>query len=95
MTRVGFTGTQSGCSETQAAALKALLAELVCGVLHHGDCIGADATAHQVARELGAQVELHPPRNASKRAGCAMLDGEVARPLDEYLARNRAIVDAT
>lgn len=93
--RVGFTGTQSGCQPEQAAALKALLAELGATHLHHGDCIGADADAHQAARQLGVAVELHPPRNDAKRARCAMLEGEVVRAVDEYLARNRAIVDAT
>lgn len=91
---VAFTGTQIGCTDAQVAALARTLVALGCGVLHHGDCIGADEVAHRVARAMGARIELHPPRNGSKRARCEMLRGEVVRPEGEYLARNRAIVDA-
>lgn len=95
MTRVGFTGTQVGCTDAQTAALARTLDGLGATVVAHGDCVGADETAHRIARAMGAAVELHPPRIATKRAFCEMLRGEVVRPAGEYLARNRAIVAAT
>lgn len=93
--RVGFTGTQVGCADVQVAALARTLDALGCKVLHHGDCIGADATAHHIARAMGARVELHPPRNGTKRAHCEMLPGETTHPAKEYIPRNHDIVDAT
>lgn len=95
MTRVGFTGTQVGCTDAQTAALARTLVSLGCTELAHGDCVGADETAHRVARAMGAAVEMHPPADPRKRAFCEMLRGEVVRPAGPYLVRNRAIVAAT
>ena len=110
MTRVGFTGTQVGCTDAQIAALTRTLVELRDDpplflrvdplgadefVLHHGSCVGADAEAHYVARVMGAAVEKHPPAITSKMARCGMLPGEVTHPAAGYLARNIAIVKAT
>jgi len=93
--RIGFTGTQIGCTDVQVAALARTLAALGCKVLHHGDCIGADEVAHRIARAMGARVELHPPRNGTKRARCEMLPGETTHPAKEYIPRNHDIVNAT
>ena len=60
--------------------------------LHHGDCIGSDAQAHKIARELGYRVVGHPPINSSKRAFC---DFDELREPREYLIRNHDIVDET
>jgi hypothetical protein len=95
MNRVGFTGTQIDCTPTQVVALARTLVELGLDVLHHGDCIGADETAHRIVRAMGARIELHPPRVASKRARCEVVRGEVVHPTDEYLSRNHAIVNLT
>lgn len=92
---VGFTGTQVGCADAQVVALARLLVAVGCEVLHHGDCVGADETAHRVARAMGARVEVHPPRITAKRAWCETVRGDVVHEPDEYLARNRAIVAAT
>lgn len=93
---VGFTGTQQGCAERQLAALVGLLRQLQKrGVvrLRHGACIGADEQAHAVARRIGLGVFKHPPSDTSKMAECPMLPGEETAEPDEYLKRNRAIVD--
>lgn len=95
MTRVGFTGTQVGLTDSQIAALARTLVNLGCAVLHHGSCVGADAQAHYIARVMGAAVELHPPLNTSKMARCSMLAGEWTHASAPYLARNRAIAEAT
>ena len=36
--------------------------------LHHGDAMGADAFAHQIAVSLGMRIVVHPPENNRYRA---------------------------
>jgi len=91
---VGFTGTQLGMTESQKKAIKRAL-ELFRkenDEFHHGDCIGADSEAHQIAREIGYSIILHPPTNSSKRAFCKADKEEKALP---YLERNLEIVKST
>jgi len=60
--------------------------------LNHGDCIGADAIAHEMAVELGLEIIIHPPDNSKYRANCTT--GNVTiRPEDEYKVRNQTIID--
>ena len=95
MTNIGFTGTRRGLNERQTKRLQKVLTfyvkqgEVV--DLHHGDCIGADQTAHEIARELGLYIVLHPPVDDKYRAWCL---GDLYMKEKEYLKRNRAIVDA-
>ena len=90
---VGFTGTQKGMTENQAARVRSLLVELGATDAHHGDCIGADADFHAMCLELGLRVHIHPPANDTKRAFC---QGAVSTATPrEYLTRNRDIVDAS
>ena len=86
---VGFTGTRQGMTSAQAEVVATLLKA---GVLHHGDCVGADAQAHAIARENGLGVVIHPPTSTSLRAFCK---GDLSWPLKPYLQRNRDIVDST
>lgn len=88
---VGVTGSQRGASHGQLIAARAQLLALDATELHHGDCIGADAQLHEVARELDLRVVIHPPRVASKRAWCS---GDFMHPPLPYLDRNRALVAA-
>jgi hypothetical protein len=60
--------------------------------LHHGDCIGADADAHKLARACSARIVLHPPRLDRHRAWC---HGDLVRDSYDYLTRNKHIVDDT
>ncbi len=57
---VGFTGTREGLTPAQHAALIAWFEVRPPGVLHHGDCVGADAGAHETALRRGWRVEVHP-----------------------------------
>lgn len=91
--RIGFTGTQCGMSDWQKRQLKELLVLLGAAELHHGDCIGADAEAHEIAKRLKLRVVVHPPDDPKKRAFVTDAD-EWRQPLP-YLVRNREIVDAT
>lgn len=94
---VGFTGTQDGLPAVQAEALEALLVawrpqpHRDVDEFHHGDCVGADAQAHAIARRLGWRIVGHPPCDPRKRAFC---DFDEERAPAPYLVRNAAIVIA-
>lgn len=65
------------------------------GEFHHGDCIGSDAEAHDIAEELGFEIDIHPPDNPSKRAYKIPSPGIPVRDKLPYLVRNKNIVRAT
>lgn len=89
---VGFSGTQNGMTRHQIIAVTEILSHSALLNAHHGDCIGADADFHFLARGRGLYMIGHPPHNFNKRAFCEF-DFE-HRP-GEYLARNKHIVDAS
>lgn len=89
--RAGFTGTQNGMTEPQSLQVARRLVSYSIGWLHHGDCVGADAQAHDWAVQCGIKTEGHPPINPSKRAWCKF---DVLHEPMEYIVRNHAIVDA-
>jgi NAD(P)H-hydrate repair Nnr-like enzyme with NAD(P)H-hydrate dehydratase domain len=86
----GFTGTQQGMTDNQKETFAKLLERV--DELHHGDCIGADADAHRIAKDLKKSVHSYPPINQSKRAFC---DADVINSEKEYLVRNHDIVDSS
>jgi hypothetical protein len=94
MTHVGFAGTRKGMNQKQCQDFILLVKRLVGSsadvTLHHGDCVGADAQAHDIACGLGCRIEIHPPSNPWRRAWC---EAEVIYPPLPYLERNQAIVD--
>lgn len=95
MIKVGFTGTREGLTEQQLKSLEiVLVGEAGRGQLelHHGDCVGADKAAHDLATSHGWLRVVHPPLSWSLRAFC---QGDETLPLKPYLERNRDIVDAT
>ena len=96
--KIGFTGTQQGMTEEQRVHLaNNMLIEIVTAdeniEFHHGDCIGADAEAHELVRVLFpyATIVIHPPSNPSKRAYCR---GDLVLPTKTYLDRNHDIVNS-
>ena len=91
---VGFTGTRIGLSSTQRHSLRTVLAELKNdGAIwfHHGDCVGADEEAHQVAKALGYKTHAHPPDVMAYAA--VTLDADITEEPAPYMVRNQAIVD--
>lgn len=94
MRGLGFTGTQIGMTPEQRRAVEAFLKDKAPSVIHHGDCIGADADFHDAAVSVLAEVrvEIHPPRNPSKRA---WKKGHLLHPVKEYLDRNVDIVNVS
>lgn len=86
---IGFTGTQKGMTPNQLSVVRFYLDPEKYLWFHHGDCIGADAQAHQAARRKGLKVYLHPPDNSSKRAFCYFDKQDDLYP---YIDRNKNIV---
>lgn len=97
MIKVGFTGTRAGMTDAQKQAFKELLKDFYAQhewvELHHGDCVGADAEAHDLTEaHVPCGVVIHPPKEQANRAHKR---GDVERPPQTHFARNRAIVDWT
>jgi hypothetical protein len=89
--KIGFTGTQAGMSVPQQDMFLYLMYQFTPQEFHHGDCIGADAEAHDIVTEQcpGTKIIVHPPNNSSKRA---FKRGDDIRVPLEYIQRNRYIV---
>ena len=66
--RVGFTGTREGLTSAQRDALREVLRALAPSVLAHGDCVGSDAAAHAVARDLDGVDQWKVARAAGAKA---------------------------
>lgn len=91
--KVGFTGTRYGMTKAQWGVVWELLEDdFEAEELHHGDCLGADAQADKIATMLGLKTVSHPPLNSKHRA---WLSAHELRIPQDYLVRNRAIVDET
>lgn len=93
---VGFTGTQQGLTLAQREALSKYLDTLHSSAsveieFHHGDCIGADATAHRMMVRR-ARVVIHPSTYENKRAYCK--GAFTVHQPHPPLVRNVHIVDA-
>jgi hypothetical protein len=86
---IGFTGTRKGLTGAQLASLKSILSDKVGCEFHHGDCIGADAQAHDAAVCLGLIPVIHPPTDRSARA---FKSAKRIEPCHDYLDRNKNIV---
>ena len=93
---VGFTGTRTGMTKAQREAVQRELAadgkDAPVIEFHHGDCVGADAQAHEIAVESKISVFLHPPTGDKLRAFCESDFAYVPKP---YLDRNKDIVNDT
>ena len=90
--RIGFSGTQRGMAAPQLATVHRLLTREWGGEFHHGDCIGADAEAHECARAGGKRIIGHPPTDSTKRAFTDCDEWREAKP---YLDSNEDVVDET
>lgn len=90
----GFTGSSEVITWDQQLTLIRLFRELPLTVLHHGDCVVADAWAHNVAliQRPNPNIIIHPPTDPKLRAFCSGAT-EVLAP-KPYLIRNRDIVRA-
>lgn len=88
--KIGFTGTQKGMTDAQKECVRK---GLVAGEhFHHGACVGSDAEAHNIAKEIGSYIVVHPPVDESKMVKC---EGDECRTSAKYLERDHNIVDET
>lgn len=93
--KIGFTGTRFGMKAAQLDAYRRRFIALDGAhslEFHHGDCIGADAEAHDIAIGRGTTIVIHPPIKTKHRAWKEQAG--VLLPPQSHFARNRAIVDA-
>lgn len=89
---IGFTGTREGMTSAQSQTLVQLLRNEV-GEFHHGDCVGSDSEAHDIAARTGSlTIVIHPPLVQRARA---FKKSDHIRPRRAYLDRNHDIVDET
>lgn len=88
---LGFTGTQNGMRKLQRYEFRNFAFQYKPSEFHHGDCIGADAEAHEIVRLFlpECKIVIHPPLDPKKRAWC---EGDVILPEKDYLDRNKDIV---
>ena len=97
MTVIGITGTRHGLTEYQVEELTKMLS----GnddplIMHHGDCVGADATADRIARDLGYEfIGIHPPTVSTWRAWCSRAHNVRIFEETDYHQRNRHIVNGS
>lgn len=94
--KIGFTGTQQGMTPAQKTILKKYLQKYFdnsenIDLLHHGDCIGADAEAHDIAYKIGYLIYIHPPDKEIKRA--YKKNAYFTYDKKPYLQRNHDIVN--
>lgn len=95
---VGFTGTRGKLTDFQQKRLLELLLflrEKGGTDFHHGDCVGADAIAHDLAIRAGFEhIVIHPPIDSRNRAFCKTTPpkGISFRDKMPYLTRNAHIV---
>lgn len=93
--KAGFTGSRNlRLTETQKQTLAEFINNMEITELHHGDCVGADADAHNFLRDTfpGIKIVVHPPVEEKHRAFCK---GDVVMKEKDYMERNHDIVDAS
>ena len=90
MLKVGFTGTRHGMTARQRKALMFWIDQYHATEFHHGDCIGADAEAHDLFAGAGVELFIHPPVKNGHRA---FKKGAHYLKAKTHFARNRDIVD--
>ena len=89
---IGFSGTRQGMSPEQKERFAQLIKEHLPSAFMHGDCIGADAQAHEIVHNLlpSTTIEAWPPTNSALRANCPASITHSPLP---YRVRNKRIVD--
>lgn len=90
MKHLAFTGTQRGMTPLQHVRFRNVVAGLLPDEFHHGDCIGADAEAHDDVVRTASRVHVHPCTINGKRAW--RVGAFLYIPLPP-LDRNRVMVD--
>lgn len=84
---IGFTGSRLGFTGKQIDKFKEVLWNISSELdtFHHGDCVGCDQEAHNIAKKYNLTTVIHPPIKDTLRAYC---DGHEFRQPQDYLDRN-------
>jgi len=92
--KIGFTGTREGMTQHQKEQFVLKMYALNPTEFHHGDCVGADAEAHDIVAEFFPMVKIHvhPPFAKSQQA---FKRGYMHYPPTPYLERDEEIVNMT
>jgi hypothetical protein len=90
---IGFTGTREGMTPRQKATVLRLFIENMPFTFVHGDCVGADDNAHDLAIRVGAPVVQRPSTFTGQRAFGA--GAKKVYPPKPPLDRNREIVEGS
>lgn len=98
MRHIGMTGTREGMTKLQSENFKSFITSMdlhtssAVTTLHHGDCIGADTDAHNIATKHELETEIHPPIKDDVRA---YNEGTRSHEPKGYFERNRDIVNSS
>lgn len=93
MKKIGLTASREPRPQPQLDALKLLMEMLGPCELHHGDCVGGDEQAHDMAVHAGWRIVVHPGTDTGAlRAWCR---GDENRSPKANLKRNWDIVVET
>lgn len=96
MLKIGFTGTRHGMNNSQKTELKKIVSSKEFLEFHHGMCVGSDEEAHQIIEQLKQKKNIkivgHPPKYKGYFSDC---NCDLLKNPDEYLRRNKDIVDST
>lgn len=66
---VGFTGSRNGLTAYQMNKIYYYIDKLLPDVVHHGDCVGADAIFNDICHDRRvSSIEIHPPNMGKLRA---------------------------
>jgi hypothetical protein len=96
--KISFTGTRHGMSPEQKEAVRELFRDLDITLLIHGDCLGADAEAHDLAMELGSEVHIRPadiPPLRAHKEGVVVADPAPPLERDEDIVLDGEVLVAT
>jgi hypothetical protein len=96
---IGFTGTRHGMTRQQMKCVtQALKTHFTPGAsFHHGDCIGSDVQAAEIATKIGYLTVAHPglnPRDPNSTRTRAFHLSDTILAVRPFLVRDRDIVDA-
>lgn len=94
---VGVSGTRNGMTVEQKKIFFSLLIATTSerDILRHGDCIGVDKEAHNIAKYLKRNVIIHPPAIDKYRAFCETDEGDEILEPKQYLDRNWDIIKSS
>ena len=88
--KISFTGTRMGMTNEQKHKFENLITNLSGTTLIHGDCIGADTDAHNIADKMGLINHIRPCTITQCRAHCK---GKILAHPKNPLVRNKDIVN--